>query len=170
MSKVLLVSFAGYPYTPSSLMPDNGLASLAGSLLEAGHEARILDYGAVATVRRLFPEALSRRVRPLAEKLFVGHRRLSWLEKLRFLRAGAQLERYQEKEILTIAAEAADEAVRFGADYVGLKLWNGDGFSGSVRIAEAIRARAPRVRLIAGGPHADYFGGHILQHTDGSTS
>ncbi len=166
MSKVLLVSFAGYPYTPSSLMPDNGLASLAGALLEAGHDARILDYGAVETVRRLFPEALSRRVRPLAEKLCVEHKRLSWLEKLRFLRAGAQLERRQEKEILAIAAEAADEAVRFGADYVGLKLWNGDGFSGSVRIAEAIRARAPRVRLIGGGPHADYFGGHILQHTD----
>ena len=89
MSKVLLVSFAGYPYTPSSLMPDNGLASLAGSLLEAGHEVRILDYGAVATAGRLFPEALSRRVRPLAEKLFIGRRRLSWLEKLRFLRAGA---------------------------------------------------------------------------------
>ena len=125
-----------------------------------------LDYGAVATVRRLFPEALSRRVKPLAEKLFVEHRRLSWVEKLRFLRAGAQLERHQEKEIRAIAAEAADEAVRFGADYVGLKLWNGDGFSGSVRIAEAVRARAPRVRLIGGGPHADYFGGHILQYTD----
>jgi len=164
--KVLLVSFAGYPYTPSSLMPDNGLASLAGSLLDAGHDVRIADYGAVATVRRLFPEALSRRVQPLAEKLFVEHRRLSGLEKLKFLRAGAQLERHQEKEIRALAAEAADEALRFGADYVGLKLWNGDGFSGSVRIAEAVRARAPRVGLIAGGPHADYFGGHILQYTD----
>jgi anaerobic magnesium-protoporphyrin IX monomethyl ester cyclase len=147
-------------------MPDNGLASLAGSLLEAGHDVRIADYGAVATVRRLFPEALSRRVQPLAEKLFIEHRRLSWLEKLRFLRAGAQLERHQEKEIRAIAAEAADEAVRFGADYVGLKLWNGDGFSGSVRIADAVRLRAPRVRIIGGGPHADYFGGHILQYTD----
>lgn len=166
MSKVLLVSFAGYPYTPSSLMPDNGLASLAGSLLEAGHDVRILDYGAVATVRRLFPEALSRRVRPIAEKLFVGHRPLSWFEKIRFLRAGAQLARHQEKEIRAIAGEAADEAVRFGADYVALKLWNGDGFSGSVRIAGAVHARAPRIGLIGGGPHADYFGGHILEHTD----
>jgi radical SAM superfamily enzyme YgiQ (UPF0313 family) len=166
VSKVLLVSFAGYPYTPSSLMPDNGLASLAGSLLEAGHEVRIADYGTVGTVRRLFPGALSRRVRPLAEKLFIAHRRLSWLEKLRFLRAGAQLERHQEREIRAIAAEAADEAARFGADYVGLKLWNGDGFSGSVRIAEAVRARAPRAGLIGGGPHADYFGGHILEYTD----
>jgi anaerobic magnesium-protoporphyrin IX monomethyl ester cyclase len=147
-------------------MPDNGLASLAGALGAAGHEVRIADYGAVATVRRLFPEALSRRVKPLAEKLFVEHRRLNWLEKLRFLRAGAQLERYQQNELHAIAAEAADEAVRFGADYVGLKLWNGDGFSGSVRIAEALHARAPRVGLIGGGPHADYFGGHILQYTD----
>ena len=52
----------------------------------------------------------------------------------------------RQREIRAIAAEAANEAVRFGADYVGLKLWNGDGFSGSVRIAEAVRARAPRVR------------------------
>jgi hypothetical protein len=55
MAKGLLVSFAGYPGTPSSLMPDNGLASLAAVLLKEGHEVTILDYGAIDTVKKLFP-------------------------------------------------------------------------------------------------------------------
>ena len=30
----ILINYSGYPYTPSSMMPDNGLANLAGSLLK----------------------------------------------------------------------------------------------------------------------------------------
>ena len=55
MARVLLVSYAGYPCTPSSLIPDNGLASLAGALIESGHEVRVLDFSTVNTLRRLFP-------------------------------------------------------------------------------------------------------------------
>ncbi len=72
MARGLLVSYAGYPYTPSSLTPDNGLANLAGALLEAGHDVRIIDYGTVSTMRRLFPEELSRQVKPLAEKMLAS--------------------------------------------------------------------------------------------------
>jgi len=61
MAKGLLISFAGYPYTPSSLMPDNGLASLAAVLLKEGNEVTILDYGTVDIMERLFPHDLSRR-------------------------------------------------------------------------------------------------------------
>ena len=58
MSRVLLISFAGYPYSPSSLMPDNGLASLAGCLIDAGHHVRILSYSTVSAVEPLFPKKL----------------------------------------------------------------------------------------------------------------
>ena len=95
MARVMLVSLAGYPYTPSSLMPDNGLASLAGSLMEAGHQVRVLDYGTVSTLRRLFPERLSHKLRPLAEKLFVQGQKLSLRERLSFLRAGMKLDAHQ---------------------------------------------------------------------------
>ena len=165
MAKVLLVSFAGYPYTPSSLMPDNGLASLAGSLRDAGHVAKILDYGTVSTLARLFPERLSKRVRPLAEKLFLEGRKLSWRERLLFLKAGLQLDAHQARETTVIAHEIAQQAEAFGAGLVGLKLWNGDGFSGSVKIAEAVRQKLPDVRIIAGGPQVDYFRNHILEYT-----
>jgi len=166
MSRVLLVSFAGYPYSPSSLLPDNGLACLAGCLMEAGHEVRILDYGTVGVLERLFPKSLGEQARPLAEKLFVEGRGLSLVEKARFLRLGMKLERHQAKQIEAIAGEAAREAERYEADVVGLKLWNGDGFTGSVRIAEAIRERLAHVRIVGGGPQVDYFRGHILDYTD----
>jgi len=165
MARVMLVSFAGYPYTPSSLMPDNGLASLAGCLLEAGHQVRVLDYGTVSTLRRLFPEGLSRRLRPLAEKLFLQGRKLSLRQKLTFLRAGMELDAHQKRELAVIAREVAQEAADFGAGVVGLKLWNGDGFLGSVRIAEAVREHLPGVSIIGGGPQVDYFGRHILDYT-----
>ena len=59
MARGILISFAGYPYTPSSLMPDNGLASLAGCLLAAGHTV-----AAVEVDPTRFRKA-SRRVRSL---------------------------------------------------------------------------------------------------------
>ena len=166
MARVLLVSDAGYPYTPSSLMPDNGLASLAGALEDAGHEVRVLDFGTVATLTRLFPRRISRKVGPLARKLFVRGETLSWLEKLKFLRAGAALDRHQSREALRIARDVAREARDLGADVLGLKLWNGDGFAGSVTMARVAREELPAIRIVGGGPQVDYFGRHILDHTD----
>lgn len=165
MANVMIVSYAGYPYSPSSLMPDNGLAALAGALNAAGHNVLILDYSTIGTLERLFPPALHRKVKPLAEKLFMEGRKLSWIEKLRFLNAANALDEHQSQEVSRIASEIADKASQFKADFFGLKLWNGDGFSGSVRIAEAVRARLPKVRILGGGPHVDYFGGHILDYT-----
>ena len=166
MARVLLVSFGGYPYTPSSLMPDNGLASLAGSLLATGHRPMILDYGTVSALERLYPRGISRRVRPLATKMFTETEDLTWGEKLRFLWSAMRLERYRKTRIDAIAGEVVEKALDFGADVVGLKLWNGDGFAGSVRIAEELQARMPKTTVIGGGPHVDYFGEHILDYTD----
>ena len=69
MANVALINYAGYPYTPSSLCPDNGLGLLAAVLQEAGHHARILDYGTLDTMRRLYPEELSRQAAPVLAEL-----------------------------------------------------------------------------------------------------
>jgi radical SAM superfamily enzyme YgiQ (UPF0313 family) len=53
-----------------------------------------------------------------------------------------------------------------GADFVGFKLWTGDGFVGSVKIAARLRERIPHVKIFAGGPHVDWFMQNILDHTD----
>ena len=164
MARIMLVSFAGYPYTVSSLMPDNGLANLAGQLMQCGHAARILDYGTVETMDRLYPRDVHRLMVPLAESMLT--RKKTRLRDLaRVLWCGRRLKSHQQKVYTELASEILGQADEFDADAIGFKLWNGDGFEGTVRIAEIIRARRPRLHLFAGGPHVDWFKSEILRYT-----
>ena len=65
MARGILVSYGGYPYTTSSLMPDNGLANLLGSLFQSGHSGIAMDYGTVDTIRRLVPAEISGQLKEL---------------------------------------------------------------------------------------------------------
>jgi hypothetical protein len=164
MARALLVSYAGYPYTPSSLVPDNGLANLGGALLAAGHEVLILDYGTVSTMRRLFPAELAAELRPVAARLFGGAPPEA--EALAELgRLSAQLEAHQEQVQSDIGEELAETVRRFQPDFVGFKLWNGQGFTGSVALAERLHREFPDLPLYAGGPQASWFGEHIYRRT-----
>ncbi|MFH0978164.1 MAG: radical SAM protein [Candidatus Woesearchaeota archaeon] len=61
MDKIVLVSFNGYPQTPSAFLPDNGLGGLAACLIQAGHEPLILDFNTPESMKRLYgksPEEL----------------------------------------------------------------------------------------------------------------
>ncbi len=166
MARGLLVSYAGYPYTPSSLTPDNGLANLAGALLEAGHEARVVDYGTVSTMRRLFPESLAAQLKPVAAELLDGGQGPPSAEQMMKLhQLDAQLATHQEAEVQRIGRELVAEARQFQPDFVGFKLWNGDGFTGSVALAQMLREEFPDLHIYAGGPQASWFKGVIYQRT-----
>jgi len=145
-------------------MPDNGLAGLAGSLLAAGHSVKILDYGTVDTVKRLMPESAHRLLKGLWQRAAKGN--LSALGLVTLFRAS----RIQAKALKTTIREVADEISReiesSAADFVGFKLWNGDGFSSSVELAKTIRKRHPRVKVIGGGPQVDWFEECIFDYTD----
>ena len=65
MAKGILVSYAGLPVMLSSFFPDNGLASLAGSLRAAGHEVKILDFNTVSTLAQLVPRERSQALAQL---------------------------------------------------------------------------------------------------------
>ena len=140
MPGALLVSFGGYPYTPSSLMPDNGLANLAGALAEVGVEARILDFGTISTMRRLFPQELTETLKPEARRLLGGAGgELDDETRAKLRELDAMLGQHQRAQMHAIAEEVADEVRERRPDFVGMKLWNGDGFTGSVIIAEHLR-------------------------------
>jgi hypothetical protein len=163
-----LVNYAGYPFAPNSLMPDNGLANLAGALLETGGEVEILDYCTVSTLARMTSPDLSRRLKRAWNTLRApgdGWRpRLKQFATLATLR-GAERERraLQEASIEGIAEELVAHIRRRGLQAVGFKLWNGDGFAGSVRLAAHLRRHCPQVKLFGGGPHVDLFMERILR-------
>lgn len=158
----ILVSYPGYPFTPSSLMPDNGLANLAGSLKREGHEALVFDFGTVETIRLLYPEAISRQIKPVYRKLSEG-RKPSFSDKAKILHLNDRLQRHKKKQVFEIARDIENAVRRFRANFVGLKLWNGDGFSGSFTIAKHLKRAMPKLRIFAGGPHADLFKEMILE-------
>jgi radical SAM superfamily enzyme YgiQ (UPF0313 family) len=170
MARALLISYPGYPYTPSSLLPDNGLANLAGALMAAGHEALVLDYGTVDTMMRLVPGGLRRKLSDVYDRLRMARRgdtsRLRSLGALLRLRlADRRLASFRRGEVRRMAGEIAEVVRREKPDFVGFKLWNGDGFDGPVTIAESLKREFPRLPVFAGGPHVDFFRELIFERT-----
>ncbi|MBN1946818.1 MAG: cobalamin-dependent protein [Bradymonadales bacterium] len=155
MARGILVTYAGYPYTLSSLFPDNGLASLAAVLRAEGHEVRIFDYNTADLIGRLVDPASSQRLKVLYQKLKAGPDPETMGKLLSISRS---LEPAAAQVARDIAAELIRHCRDHRIDFVGFKLWSGDGFEASVQIAERIRAELPRIKLFAGGPAVHYSG------------
>ncbi|MDQ1328047.1 MAG: Radical protein, partial [Candidatus Poribacteria bacterium] len=153
-TKSILVNFNGCPSSVDSLMPDNGLANLAGSLLAEGHETCIMDFNSVDIIRKMIPDNISRelnvvyqdsiadvKTKPHSEKTLLDH----------LLKLDHELDDHKHLELLKIANEIAHKATIMGADFIGFKLWTGEGFEGSVKIATEIKKNLPDIKLFAGG-------------------
>jgi radical SAM superfamily enzyme YgiQ (UPF0313 family) len=169
MAKGVLINYSGYPNTPSSLMPDNGLANLAGSLIREGHEATILDYSKIDTLKRLFPHQYKGELCDLVNKVMKSFAKnaqsnLKELDELHNL--DNKINELQNEKVREISKEIIEYTKKSNADFVGLKLWTGDGFGGSIRIAEELKRYNPKIPIFAGGPHVDWFREKIYEKTD----
>ena len=167
-TRSLLISYAGYPFTPSSLMPDNGLANLAGSLLAAGHRTRIIDYGTVDMVEKLYPADLSLKAQKIYRRLISedGSRATATIKDVAALKyLDYRLKKCRGRAVREIASDIIGKIEEVQPDFIGFKLWNGDGFSGSVKIAELIKRSCPGLKIVAGGPQVDIYGSHIYSVT-----
>ena len=169
LSRWLLVNYAGYPFAPNSLMPDNGLANLAGIILESGGEVEILDYGTVSTVARMTSPALEHQLTRAWNTLKAPNQGpLLMLRKLatvaRLPGAERERQRLQARLVNEIGTELIDKIKRNNIQAIGFKLWNGDGLSCSASLAERIRKECPDIKIFGGGPHVDLFLERILRH------
>ena len=169
LNRWLLVNYAGYPLTPSSLMPDNGLANLAGIIIAGGGDVEILDYSTVKSVARMTSSPLQAHLtrawntlKAPARGLLPSLRKLATLATL----PGAEKERQalQDKAVAEIGDELIAHIRHKNIEAVGFKLWNGDGLIGSATLAARLRRECPRVMIFGGGPHVDLFQARILNH------
>ncbi len=169
LKRWLLVNYAGYPYAPNSLMPDNGLANLAGALLAQGCEVEILDYCTVSTIQRMTSPELRARLSRAWNTLRGSDRGMTAsVRKFAAIASlpGAEKERrrLQDLAVTVIGNELVSHIRGKSIDAVGFKLWNGDGLSESGRLASILRRQFPRLKLFGGGPHVDVFQDRILRH------
>ncbi len=169
MSKALLVNYSGKPIAPGSLIFDNGMGNLAGSLLKENHDVLVLDYGTIDTIKKFkIPKKDIKELKDLISAAIKSLEKEKDIEdELRELYSKRKkIEEIEKKKIKTIAKEISDKVNEFNADFVGFKLWNGDGFIGSVQIAEELRKEYHELPLFAGGPHVDWFREKIYKKTN----
>jgi len=136
--KCLLVNYSGYPKSLNYFCPDNGLAQLMANINCTEHEAFVIDYCSLYYVR-LWGDF--------------------WEE------SNEEYSSCLDNVLSFIISELSDFVEQNSIDIVGFKLWTGEGFRGSILIAESLRIRFPKLIIIAGGPHVDYFGEIILERT-----
>lgn len=168
-TKSLLVNFAGYPVSPRNLVPENGLAALAGALINAGHDTRIIDYSTAGIVGRLFPYELSSKLKDVVERITSEIKASGgWnaADMAEFRRLDKMIDEYQRSGVDEIGKELDSIVKNEGIDFIGFKLFLGDAFEGSVRLAEYLRERNPGLFIYAGGPHVDLFMQRIFGVTD----
>jgi anaerobic magnesium-protoporphyrin IX monomethyl ester cyclase len=157
MAKGLLINYAGYSYTPSSLMPDNGLASLAGSLIKYGHEVKIIDYGRLDMIPHLMPSRYTKKLAHIYESSTDSNMLMQALNFAKLKWISRSIEKNRDVVVSQLSDELSDLVRKEKADFVGFKLWNGDGFLGSTAMSKKLRKDHPNLPLFAGGPHAYSF-------------
>jgi len=160
-TRSVLVSIPGYPFSLETLLPSHRLATLAGCLLDAGHETQIRDLGTAETLDRLFPEQLRPATETLADGLFSGApaSSLASLTALWRMRGmGREIRARQH----ALAQEVADNlASTEGIDFVVFAIEDGAELKGVLSAAKRLRAAAPAVRTAAVGRFVQRYGAHL---------
>ena len=157
----LLVSYTGCPRNLTNLYPDNGLASLAACLIKNGHKTKILDYGTVDTMRLMSPGIIRKWLKKIYTKRgkIWGETQLFFIKKVLVI-FRKRFENKTAKDILNIIKSER-------IDFIGFKLFVGDGFRGSISTAKKIKRRYPNLKIFAGGPTVDICHEHIYREFDG---
>lgn len=163
MSRVLLISYPGYPSSPAALVANAWLANAAGALLAEGHAVLAVDYGTVTAMRRLYPQALTDQLRPLAARLAGGGGAPDQAQLQMLHQVSALLEAHQAQEVAAIGDELVALAREWEPDLVALELADTDGFGESVALATALRAARPGLVIVVGGRKAAWFRERILR-------
>ena len=162
----LLLSIAGVPKILSDFIPDNGLAILAASLKDNGHSVRILDTNTTSTLEQVFDDTHLSSIKTIAEKIFIEKRKPSILDMIRLKPISNRLEKRKDLIFDKISDDICREIKKNCIDFVGMKLWAGDGFKYSLDIARNIKRKFPQIKIFGGGPQVDIFQEEIFKVTD----
>jgi len=167
--KSILINYNGYPASPCNLMPDNGLANLAGALISKGHKTKIFDFATVDIIKKLYPYSYKLAIFFSLNRIMrrvMGGKTPRKEDIRKFNDITRRIEVMRDGKIREMAREISSYISSHEIDFVGFKLWTGDGFRGAVIIAEEIRKAHPHIPIIAGGPHVHRFHEKIFTATD----
>ncbi|MCM8821956.1 MAG: B12-binding domain-containing radical SAM protein [Candidatus Omnitrophica bacterium] len=161
-----MISIAGVPKILSDFIPDNGLATLAACLRNTGHNSIILDFNTTETLGKVFEEKSLLDIRPIAEKVFIDKKKPTLLDIIRLKILSNRVEKQKHKVFGDISENICRIVKENNIDFVGIKLWAGDGFMYSLMLAEKLKEKFPHIKIFGGGPQVDIFQQDIFRVTD----
>ncbi len=151
MANIMLVTYSGGLRTPTSLVLDNGLASLAAILQAHGHGVRIEDLNTTSLMSELaLPHAQLEASELLASLRSNGNEHHTNFERIADLQSKFDL--HQEQVIEAMFWRLRATAVTGDFNIVGFKCWMGDSLVAIKRWCELFRMHLPHVRIMLGGP------------------
>ena len=178
MLKTKIISFSKPIDNFTTLFLDNGLASLAASILEADAVTTIEDYGRIdmidyfkadAVLQSCIDENTSEMLDLLRKGLNPHPGQIA-----RHKTSSDEHKRFIKTKIDEIALKDAEATFKEELDVVFFKVWNGFGTYYFKKVSEEIRRlevlEKRRVHIYGGGPQAGWFNSHLLQiapHADG---
>lgn len=160
-TRSILVYYPGYPFDWEALTPQRTAASVAGSLIDAGHTCGIRDFGTVDTLERLAPPNSESVARPLMERIrgAINGAPLSGLSGyLEVARANGQFRKRQARHCKEVGASIAAEG---NIDFIGFLVQSADDAQCANQIAAAVKSRNCDVPLIVFGPFIEQYGGSL---------
>lgn len=169
-SRSLLINYVGIPTMLSSLMPDIGLALLSSCLRQQDHYTKILDYSSLETIRKLSPPSEVKKELDITVEALSGYfQNNEFPPQIRiddYQAALKKVDKTKQIKLENIVDEIDGEVKKEHANFVGFKLWIGESFEGSIRIAEELKRRNPKLKIFAGGAQVDWFKEYIFDESD----
>lgn len=163
MTRVILHTDSGTPYVPSNFIPDNGLASLAGSLSYNGHEVDVVDRNTLNNFGLLIPENYRGPLGKIFDHVYpvFSDPNATWKNKAKTLPYIAELvgidkllAMHRQNLAYKQATEFSERIIKEGVDIVGFKYFLGS-LEPTVAVCREIKKQKPGTVIVAGGPLVD---------------
>lgn len=167
--RVLIFNFSGFPDYTSYFLADNGLAYLAGTLREDGHEVRIRDLVTLDTAERLHHDVVRTHVPLLRKRVRQEILTSGGIASDTLAEAGEvddEIDRLNRLTAAEIADELIEELREYDATLLSVKLWSQPALADMHLILSRVREALPRLPIVAGGGHVDYFLERVLRDFD----
>ena len=170
---ILWNSIAKRRRSPSDTFLENGMGVLKSSLESKGFEVEIVDWAQNDWWQKITPGYLGKINRFLASFIIPERKTNSRIRKLAsklvapfFLLCQSVTTAVQNRRFNNMLLEFTEYIKKSECQVLGIKIWYGDAYTGAKTLVELVKALAPNILIVAGGPHVSIYREKILKDSD----
>ncbi len=166
-TRSVLLYYPGFPFDPDVLVPSRTLAATAASLLDQGHETRVLDFGTAETVARLVRGKASAHIERISDQDF-AHPSANPLQTLHTLWHMRGADRSFREQRAAYAREIAGQLVAMrGLHFAAFMMNSIEDVISTLAVVRPLREYCPRLRIVGFGVLPSLLPDSLLNERNG---